>query len=57
MIVFFLSMVSEVTFRKNSAQTLPQVEKVTAQKLVIGFYKVTSNRKVRYWATIESNVF
>ena len=32
---FFLSIVSEVTVRKNSKQTLPQVKKVTVQKLVL----------------------
>ena len=28
-----------------------QVEEVTAQELVIGFLTVTSNHKVKYWAS------
>ena len=42
---FFLSMVSERTVRKNFKQTLPQVEKVTFQKLFIEFSTVISNHK------------
>ena len=34
---FFLSVASEVIVRKNSKQTLPQVEKVTVRKLTTGF--------------------
>ena len=40
---FFLKFGSEMTVRKNSKQTLPQVEKVTVQKLAIGFRTVTSS--------------
>ena len=51
-VAFFLSMVSEVNVRKNSEQTLPQVEKVTVQILVIGFWTLTSNHKInKYWAS------
>ena len=51
MVDFFSSMVSEVTVRENSKQTLSLVEKVTVQKLVIGFWTVTSNHKVKYWVS------
>ena len=44
-------MVSEVTVLENSKQTLSLVEKVTVQKLVIGFWTVTSNHKVKYWVS------
>ena len=48
---FSLSMVSEVTICENSKQTLPQVEKITVQKLVIGFCTVASNHQVKYLAS------
>ena len=50
-VAFFLSMVSEVTIWKNSKQELPQVEKLTVHKLVIEFWAVTSNHKVKFWAS------
>ena len=53
MIAFALSMVSEVTTGKNSKQTLPYVEKVTVQKLIIGFLTITSNHKVKHWAPAD----
>ena len=43
---FFLTIVSEVSVWKNPKQTLSAVEKVTVQKLVIGFRTVTSNHRV-----------
>ena len=48
MVAFFLSMVSEMTPRKSSKQTLSKVEKVIVQKFVTGFWTVTSNHKVKY---------
>ena len=39
-------MASEVTVWKNCKQTLPWVETVTVEKVVIGFWKITSNHKV-----------
>ena len=39
---------------KNFKQTLPLVEEVTVQKLIIGFCTVTSNHKVsKYWASAD----
>ena len=38
-------MVSEVTVLENSKQTL--LERVTVQELVVGFWTVTSNHKVK----------
>ena len=35
---------SEVTVQKHSIQTLPYVEHVTFQKLVIGFSKITYHK-------------
>ena len=49
----FLSMVSEVTFRKISKQTSPQVYKITIQELVLGFWTVTSNHKVKDQVSVE----
>ena len=52
-LLFLLSMVSDVTAQKNSKQALPQVEKVTVQELVIGFWTVTSNYKSEYRASAD----
>ena len=47
-----LSMVLEMTVGKNSTQTVPQVVKVTVQKLVLEFWTVTSNNKVnKNWSS------
>ena len=49
-LLFFFSMVSGVTVLENFKQTLPLTEKVSVQKLVIGFWTDNSNYKVKYWA-------
>ena len=53
-VAFFLSMVSEVTIRKNSQQTLPYAEEATAQKVVIGFWTVALIIKLKkYWTSAD----
>ena len=52
--LLFLSMVSEVTVRKqNSQQALLQVKKVTVQNIGIGFWTVTSNHNVKYLVSAD----
>ena len=43
---FFLKLVSEMPVWKNSKKTLPQADKVTIQKVIIGFWTVAYNSKV-----------
>ena len=45
-VAFFLSMVSEVTVRKNKKKTLLCDEKVVVQKLFVRFWSFMSNHKV-----------
>ena len=53
-LLFFLSMVSEVTVQKSSNYTFSQIEKAIVQKLVIGFSTVSSNHKVnKYWTSAD----
>ena len=52
-VAFFLNIFVEVAIQKISKQTLPQVEKVTVQKLIIGFGTVTCNHKVKYWTSLS----
>ena len=51
-LLFFFSMVSGVTVLENF-KTLPLTEKVSVQKLVIGFWTDNSNYKVKYWAAAD----
>ena len=50
-LLFFFSMVSGATVLENFKQTLLLTEKVSVQKLVIGFW--TDNYKVMYWAAAD----
>ena len=45
-------MLLEETVQKYSKQK-KLVEKVTVQKIVIGFWTVTSNYKAKYWASAD----
>ena len=53
-LLLFLSMISEVTVQKSSNYTFSQIEKAIVQKLVTGFWTVSSNHKVnKYWTSAD----